>query len=97
MGSEIYHHLKKVIHKKYGLDATAVGDEGGFAPNVQDPMEALELLKNAVEAAGYTGKISIGMDVAASEFYKEVGGQHVYDLDFKAEKNDGSKCVRNLL
>jgi len=93
MGSEIYHHLKKVIHKKYGLDATAVGDEGGFAPNVQDPMETLELLKNAIEAAGYTGKISIGMDVAASEFYKEVGGKNVYDLDFKAEKNDGSKCI----
>jgi len=35
MGSEIYHHLKKVIHKRYGLDATAVGDEGGFAPNIQ--------------------------------------------------------------
>lgn len=35
MGSEIYHHLKKVINKKYGLDATAVGDEGGFAPNIQ--------------------------------------------------------------
>jgi len=93
MGSEIYHHLKKVIHKKYGLDATAVGDEGGFAPNVQDPMETLELLKNAIEAAGYTGKISIGMDVAASEFFKDANGKKVYDLDFKNEKNDGSKCI----
>jgi len=93
MGSEIYHHLKKVIHKKYGLDATAVGDEGGFAPNVQDPMETLELLKNAIEAAGYTGKISIGMDVAASEFFKDCKGKPCYDLDFKTENNDGSKCI----
>jgi enolase len=93
MGSEIYHHLKKVIHKKYGLDATAVGDEGGFAPNVQDPMETLELLKNAIEAAGYTGKISIGMDVAASEFFKECNGKQCYDLDFKTDNNDGSKCI----
>lgn len=93
MGSEVYHHLKKVIHKKYGLDATAVGDEGGFAPNIQDPTETLELLKSAIEAAGYTGKISIGMDVAASEFYVERDGKHVYDLDFKTANNDGSKCV----
>merc|ERR1712083_1233832 len=44
MGSELYHHLKALIKKKYGLDATAVGDEGGFAPNFQDNREALELL-----------------------------------------------------
>lgn len=93
MGSEVYHHLKKVIHKKYGLDATAVGDEGGFAPNIQDPTETLELLKNAIEVAGYTGKISIGMDVAASEFFKEHNGKPVYDLDFKNPNNDGSKCI----
>uniref|UniRef100_A0A915K4T7 phosphopyruvate hydratase n=1 Tax=Romanomermis culicivorax TaxID=13658 RepID=A0A915K4T7_ROMCU len=93
IGSEVYHHLKKVINKKYGLDATAVGDEGGFAPNIQDPTETLELLNNAIAAGGYTGKISIGMDVAASEFYVEKGGQHVYDLDFKNANNDGSKCI----
>lgn len=91
MGSEVYHHLKKVIHKKYGLDATAVGDEGGFAPNIQDPTETLELLKDAIEAGGYTGKITIGMDVAASEFYNEE--KKIYDLDFKTPSNDGSKCL----
>ena len=79
MGSEVYHHLKAVIKKKFGLDATAVGDEGGFAPNIQDNSEALNLLRSAIQDAGYTGKIEIGMDVAASEFYKE--GK--YDLDFK--------------
>jgi len=92
-GSEIYHHLKKGIHNKYGLDATAVGDEGGFAPNIQDPKEALELLKEAVEKAGYTGKVVIGMDVAASEFFKEKNGQKYYDLDFKNPKDDESRYI----
>lgn len=79
MGSEVYHNLKSVIKKKYGQDATNVGDEGGFAPNIQDNKEGLELCKVAIEKAGYTGKIMIAMDVAASEFY--VNGK--YDLDFK--------------
>jgi enolase len=56
-----------------------VGDEGGFAPNIQDNREGLELLKQAIANAGYTDKIKIAMDVAASEFYNN--GQ--YDLDFK--------------
>jgi len=45
MGSETYHHLKAVIKKKYGQDATNVGDEGGFAPNIMSNKEALELIK----------------------------------------------------
>merc|ERR1719394_1811385 len=49
MGSELYHHLKALIKKKYGLDATAVGDEGGFAPNFQNNGEALELLVEAIK------------------------------------------------
>lgn len=76
--------------------ATNVGDEGGFAPNIQDNKEGLELLKIAIEKAGYTGKIQIAMDVAASgtilimfiiEFYKD--GK--YDLDFKNPNSDPSK------
>jgi enolase len=89
MGAETYHHLKKVIKEKYGLDACNVGDEGGFAPNIQDNKEGLELLKEAIERAGYTGKIEIGMDCAASEFFKD--GE--YDLDFKSTENDGSQVV----
>ena len=80
MGSETYHHLKNVIKKKYGQDACNVGDEGGFAPNILNNEEGLDLLKTAIELAGYTGKIKIGMDVAASEFCKE---GFKYDLDFK--------------
>ncbi|KAL5966296.1 Enolase [Taenia solium] len=79
MGSETYHVLRTVIKNKYGLDACNVGDEGGFAPGIQDNFEALELLKEAIETAGYAGKIKICMDVAASEFYKD----GLYDLDFK--------------
>merc|ERR1711953_1203603 len=79
MGSELYHHLKTLIKEKYGLDATAVGDEGGFAPNFQDNKEALDLLVEAIQKAGLEGKMKIAMDVAASEFHKD--GK--YDLDFK--------------
>lgn len=89
IGSETYHTLKKVIKDKYGLDATAVGDEGGFAPNFQDNKEGLELLKIAIAKAGYTDKVEIGMDVAASEFYKD--GK--YDLDFKNKDSDPSKWI----
>ena len=122
MGSETYHHLKKVIKDKYGQDACNVGDEGGFAPNIQsnhegkggfapnihqsnpdllwmlllsyllpDVLLGLELVKLAIEKAGYTGRIEIGMDVAASEFCK----QGKYDLDFKNPDSDQSKWVRH--
>ena len=87
MGSEVYHNLKSVIKKKYGQDACNVGDEGGFAPNIQDNKEGLDLVVEAIEKAGYTGKVKIGMDVAASEFLTKDG---MYDLDFKTENNDGS-------
>lgn len=81
MGCEVYAALKKVIKKTYGLDATAVGDEGGFAPNIQDNSEGLNLLVSAIDVAGYTGRVKLGMDVAASEFYNKDGSY--YDLDFK--------------
>jgi enolase len=79
-GAEVYHTLKAVIKDKYGMDATNVGDEGGFAPSISNPREGLELLKAAIEKAGYTGKVKIGMDVAASEFCEE---DKRYNLDFK--------------
>uniref|UniRef100_A0AAY4AMU2 phosphopyruvate hydratase n=1 Tax=Denticeps clupeoides TaxID=299321 RepID=A0AAY4AMU2_9TELE len=83
MGAELYQTLKGVICDRYGQDAINVGDEGGFAPNIVENSEALELLKTAIDQAGFTDKVVIGMDVAASEFYCE--GK--YDLDFKSPPN----------
>merc|ERR1739838_220152 len=79
IGCEVYHTLKGVIKKKYGQDACNVGDEGGFAPSVQDNNEALDVLMEAIKKSGHKDKIKLATDVAASEFYKD--GK--YDLDFK--------------
>merc|ERR1712136_412930 len=81
IGAEVYHTLKSVIKKKYGQDACNVGDEGGFAPSVQDNNEALDLLIEALEKSGHSSKVKIATDVAASEFYD--AEKKVYDLDFK--------------
>jgi len=69
-GSEIFHHLKKILNKK-GLN-TAVGDEGGFAPNLKANKDALDLILEAVETAGYKPgtQVSLALDVAASEFFE---------------------------
>ena len=67
------------------MDATNVGDEGGFAPNIQDNKEALDLIMEAIEKAGHRGKIDIGLDVAASEFF--VANEKLYDLNFKDQSN----------
>jgi len=80
VGAEVYHNLKGVIKKKYGQDACNVGDEGGFAPSVQDNNEALDVLMEAIKGSGHENKVKIGTDVAASEFYTADGK---YDLDFK--------------
>jgi len=90
MGTEVYHTLKNIIKDKYGQDATNVGDEGGFAPNIQNNREGLDLLNQAIAKAGYNGKVVIGMDVAASEFCTE---DKRYDLDFKTKNNDGKFVV----
>ena len=70
-GAEVFHTLKKILHDK-GLP-TAVGDEGGFAPSVKSHEEAIQLILQAIEQAGYEpGKqIALGLDCAASEFYKD--------------------------
>nr|XP_039250609.1 alpha-enolase-like [Styela clava] len=81
MGAETYQTLKSVIKKKYGQDATNVGDEGGFAPNIMNNLEALDLIQAAISQAGYEGKIKICMDTAASEFWNKEKAR--YDLDFK--------------
>jgi enolase len=82
IGCEVYHNLKKVIKGRYGLDATAVGDEGGFAPNILENAEAIDLIEEAIKLSGYASKVKLGMDVAASEFYTGKDDAR-YNLDFK--------------
>lgn len=82
VGAEIFHSLKKVLHDK-GLN-TAVGDEGGFAPNLPSNEEALQVIAVAVEKAGYKlgDNVTLALDCAATEFYKD--GQ--YDLAGEGKK-----------
>ena len=74
-GAEVFHALKKIIDER-GM-STAVGDEGGFAPSVDNHEAAIQLILQAIEAAGYTAgeQIALALDCAASEFYKD--GQYV--------------------
>jgi len=76
-GAEVFHALKKIIHDK-GM-STAVGDEGGFAPSVENHEAAIQLILQAIDAAGYTAgeQIALGLDCAASEFYR--GGKYVLE------------------
>ncbi|RMY45221.1 hypothetical protein D0865_10047 [Hortaea werneckii] len=90
-GAEVYAKLKALAKKKYGQSAGNVGDEGGVAPDIQTADEALGLITEAIEQAGYTGKIKIAMDVASSEFYKTE--EKKYDLDFKNPNSDKSQWV----
>ena len=75
-GAEVFHALKKLIHAR-GM-STAVGDEGGFAPSVENHEAAIRLILQAIEAAGYEpgGQIALGLDCAASEFYRD-GAYHL--------------------
>ncbi|MBN1969223.1 MAG: phosphopyruvate hydratase [Candidatus Delongbacteria bacterium] len=83
MGAEVFHNLKAVLKaKKYN---TAVGDEGGFAPDLKSNEEALELIVEAIEKAGYSpGKdIVITLDPASSEFYDKKTGKYMLDSEGK--------------
>jgi len=82
IGTEVYHNLAKILKKKFGGDATLIGDEGGFAPPC-DSRSGIELVMEAIEAAGYSGKCTVGLDVAASEFKVKdspTGDDALYDL-----------------
>eukprot|EP00445_Apocalathium_hangoei_P039059 CAMPEP_0203963632 /NCGR_PEP_ID=MMETSP0359-20131031/93535_1 /ASSEMBLY_ACC=CAM_ASM_000338 /TAXON_ID=268821 /ORGANISM="Scrippsiella Hangoei, Strain SHTV-5" /LENGTH=498 /DNA_ID=CAMNT_0050899573 /DNA_START=64 /DNA_END=1560 /DNA_ORIENTATION=+ len=88
IGAEVYHSLKDVVKARYGKDAAAVGDEGGFAPNIQDNDEGLQALMVAIKDAGHTGKVKLAMDVAASEFWN--ADDQTYNLGFKLDNPDPS-------
>jgi len=91
IGCECYHTLKGIIKKKFGGDATLIGDEGGFAPPC-DARGGVELVMEAIKKAGYEGKCSVGMDVAASEF--KVEGQDCYDLGTWYPENEKTPALK---
>ncbi len=86
MGAEIFHSLKSVLHKK-GYN-TAVGDEGGFAPNLKSNVEAIEVILEAITKAGYKPgeQVYIALDPAASEFYDADKKKYVFTKSDKSEK-----------
>lgn len=88
--AEIYHNLKKLCHKK-GL-STGVGDEGGFAPNLPDAFAVLDLIVDAVKAAGYKPgeDIMIALDVAASELYNEEDGKYHFSGETELRRRQAS-------
>ncbi|XP_006649808.1 cytosolic enolase 3 [Oryza brachyantha] len=95
MGSETYHHLKDIILEKYGSNSCNIGDDGGFAPNISSISEGLDLVIEAINRAGYNGRIKLAIDVAATDFC--IGKK--YDLEFKfAEKSgQGFKTADDLI
>jgi len=82
MGTEVYHTLKQELHKKYGKNATNIGDEGGFTPPLTTTEQALDLLLSAIKKSGYEKKVFLAMDCAASEFYNPK--TNIYHLNNKS-------------
>jgi enolase len=81
MGVEVYHMLKNILKNKYGASAINVGDEGGFAPQMEKTNEALEAIAKAVEESGFklSKDVYLGVDAAASNFYNEKDGKYYID------------------
>jgi len=79
--TEVYHHLGKLLVKKKGLSAKNLGDEGGYAPDLRDPNEALSLIEEAIVLGGYrVGEdVSLALDCASSEFYDR--DTHKYEIE----------------
>src|SRR6202789_3558710 len=92
-GTEVFHTLKGVLKKK-GY-STSVGDEGGFAPSLKSNAEAIELILEAIELAGYTAgeQIAIALDPAASEFYNKETGKYVFKKSDKSEKTSAEMAA----
>ena len=86
MGAEVFHNLKKILHDSG--HQTAVGDEGGFAPNLKSNHEAIELILRAIEAAGYKpgDQIALALDAASSEFYDK-SGKYIFKKSDKSARS----------
>jgi len=105
IGCECYQQLKQIIVKKFGANGTSslvfadlkaggIGDEGGFAPPISRPQQALDLLTQAVKEAGYEGKVAFAIDPASQEFLDSSGK---YDLDIKAATQKHEKLIPSKL
>ncbi len=86
IGAEVFHSLKKILHD--AGHSTAVGDEGGFAPNLKSNQEAIDLILKAIEAAGYKPgeQVALALDAASSEFYDKGKRKYVFKKSDKSEK-----------
>ena len=95
-GTEVYHSLKNILKQKYGAKAALLGDEGGFAPPIKNVEQRLELLVKAIQESGYTGKIKLALDCAASEFYNEEKNQYTI-INKKYSKEELIDFYKNLI
>lgn len=87
LGCEVYQSLQSLLKKKFGKSAANVGDEGGFgAPQLKDENHTLEIIMEAIQNSGHQGRIEIGLDVAASEFYDSK--TNTYNLSHKTGTNE---------
>lgn len=96
LGIEVYHSLSSLLKKKFGKSAANVGDEGGFgAPQLRDENHTLEIIAEAIKNSGHEGRIDIGLDVAASEFYSMEA--NTYNLSQKVDSKEREMSPDSLL
>jgi enolase len=96
LGIEVYHSLATLLKKKFGKSAGNVGDEGGFgAPQLRDESHTLEIIAEAIKNSGHEGRIDIGLDVAASEFYDAKA--NTYNLSQKVDSKEREMSPDALL
>jgi len=96
VGIEVYHSLSTLLKKKFGKSAANVGDEGGFgAPQLRDENHTLEIIAEAIQNSGHEGRIDIGLDVAASEFYDMKA--NTYNLSQKVDSKEREMSPDALL
>jgi len=95
--SETYHALREIVSNKYGKAAVLVGDEGGFAPPLYDPHDAISLLNKAVYEVGYQDQVRLAIDAAASEFYDRKVQKYAVEQKKLLEREELLEYYLNLI
>jgi enolase len=95
--SEIYNSLKDLIEEEYGKSNTAVGDEGGFAPNLFKTKDALDLITKAIDKNSYTGKVFIALDAAASDFFDKENSLYEVEKGLRLNYKELTNYYNKLL